>query len=110
MRFERREPECAQAVGEPLALLDHRRRVGLGREGGDRERRGDVGDRRGSLSCVQLLRDVCGRERVTDARPCEGEQLRERAQHDHAVVEQPGRGLAAELEVRLVDDEGPCLG
>ena len=48
-------------------------------------------------------------ERVADARAREAERLRERAQHDHAVVDQPRRGLARVLEVRLVDDERPRL-
>ena len=45
-------------------------------------------------------------ERVADARAREPERLRERADDDHAVVEQPDRTVVfAELDVRLVDDE-----
>ena len=49
-------------------------------------------------------------ERVADARAGEPEGLRERPQHDHAVVEQRDRSLAAVLEVRLVADERARVG
>ncbi len=107
MRLERREPERAQRRSEPLALFEHRRDVGRIGERRDRERRRQRRDRRRRLARVQLGGDVgCG-ERVADARAREPEELREGAEHDHAVVEQRHRGLAAVLEVRLVDDERP---
>ena len=57
---------------------------------------------------MQLLRDHARGERIADARTRERECLRERAQHDHvAVLDERQRGLAAVLEVRLVDHERP---
>ena len=105
VRLERREPERAQACREPLALLEHRRRVGPLGERCDRERRGQRRDRGRRLAGVQLVRRLARGERVADARAGEPEELRERAQDDHAVVEQVERRHAAVLEVRLVDDE-----
>ena len=59
------------------------------------------------LALVQLRRDVAACEGVPH--PCAGEpeHLRERAQHDHAFLDQAGGRLARVLEVRLVDDERP---
>ena len=105
MGLERSEAERAQARREPFALLDHRRRVGPLGERRDRERRGERRDRGRRLAGVQLVRRLARSERVPDARAGEAEELRERAQDDHAVVEQVERRHAAVLEVRLVDDE-----
>ena len=51
------------------------------------ERRRERRDRRRRLPGIQLVGDVARRERVADARTGEREQLRERAQHDDAVVD-----------------------
>ena len=108
VRLERREPERAQrrrrAARAPRAPARTSGGVGERRE---RERGRERRDRRRRLARVQLGGDVARGERVADARAREPEQLRERAQHDDAVVEQRHGGLAAVLEVRLVDDERP---
>jgi len=59
------------------------------------------------LTLIQLGRDVAACKRVAHPRTGEAEDLRERTEHDHTVVDQPGRSLARILEVRLVDDERP---
>ncbi len=110
IRRERREPDRGQRAGEPLALLDHRAHVRRRGERRHRQGRRERRDRRRRLPGVQLGRHVHGGERVADPRTGEREGLRERPQHDHAVVEQRHRGLAEVLEVRLVDDERPRLG
>ncbi len=89
VRLERREAERAQPVGE-AARAPRGRVVGSGLDASaaiasaaptDR-------DRRRRLARVQLGGDVRRRECVADARAGEREQLGERAQNDHAVVEQ----------------------
>ena len=111
MRRERREADRGERRREPLALLDRRRHVGRVGERGDRERGRERRDRRRRLARVQLGRELARGERVPDPRAGERERLRERPQHDHvAVVDQRDRGLAAVLEVRLVDDERPRVG
>ena len=106
LRRQRCEAEGAQLLREPLALLDQRPQVGRRRKRGERERRRRRRDRQRRLTRVQLRGDVGGRERVADARAGEGKRLRERADGDHAVVEQPGDAVVLrELEVRLVDRE-----
>ena len=105
MRLERRETELPQSGRKAFALREQRldvRRVG---KRGYRERGRERRHRRGRLACVQVGGDILRRERVSDARPGEPEQLREGPQHDHLVVEERQRRLAAVLEVRLVDDE-----
>ena len=77
------------------------------RERSDRQCGRQRRDRCRRLPRVQLRGDLCRRERIADSRPREPEQLRERSEHDHVVVEQRHRGRAAVLEVRLVDDERP---
>ena len=59
------------------------------------------------LPLVQLGRDVAAGERVAHPRAGEAEDLRERPEDDHTVLDQAGRGVARVLEVRLVDDERP---
>ena len=110
VRRQRLEAERAQARREPLALLDDRRDIGRRGERGERERGRQRRDRGRRLAVVQLGGDIRRRERVADARTREREDLRERPQHDHAVVEQRHRRHARVLEVRLVDDERPRLG
>ena len=105
MRLSGSEAERAQACGEPLALLEHRRRVGTLGERRDREGRGQRRDGGRRLAAVQLVRRLTRGERVSDARAREAEQFRERAQDDHTVVEQVERRHAAVLEVGLVDDQ-----
>ena len=108
VRRQRRVAERPQLCGEPFALLDRRAEVGRRRERGERERRGQRRDRRGRLARVELGRGLGRRERVADPRAGERERLRERAQHDDAVVDQPDRAVgAAVLPVGLVDDERP---
>ena len=104
-------PSARRRGREPLALLEHRRRVGL-RRPAQRPRASAPSEyRRRRLACVELVGDLVGGERVADARACEREQLRERAQDDHLVaVDEWQRGLAAVLEVRLVDDERARVG
>ena len=80
--------ECAQRRGEPLALLDHGPDVGRRGERRERERGRERRDRRRRLAGVQLGGDVGRGERIADPRARERERLRERAQHDHAVVDE----------------------
>ena len=111
VRRKRRVAERAQLAGETLALLERRREVRRRRERSERERSGERRHGRGRLPRVELGRGLGRRERVADACAGERERLRERAQHDHAVVDQPDGAVgAAELPVRLVDDERPRVG
>ncbi len=109
-RRQRLQTERAQRSGKPLALLDDGRDVRRLRERRERERGRERRDRQRRLPPVQLGGRVGVGERVADACAGEPERLRERAEDDHAVVEQVGGGLARVLEVRLVDDERARLG
>ena len=106
---KRLEPERAQRAREALAFLHDRAHVRRRLERGERERRGQRRDGTRRLPFVQLARGVRVGDRVAHPRGRERERLRERADHDHAVVDQTDRGLAAVLEIRLVDDERPSL-
>ena len=103
-------PSARRARREPLPLLDLR--ADVGRVGERRQRQGgrERRDRERRLPPVELGRGLGVGERVAEPRGGESERLRERPEDDDAVVDQPHRGLARVLEVRLVDDERPTAG
>ena len=107
VRRQRLEPERAQRRGEPLALLDHAGVTSGGDASAASASAREARHRRRRLAAVQLGGESRDGDRVADARAREPERLRERAQHDDAVVDQRDRRLAGVLEVRLVDDERP---
>ena len=99
------EPECAQLRREPVALFDDVRDIRRCSERGKRERDRQRRHGRRRLTRAKVRRRIALGEQIADARTGETERLRERADDDHAVVEQRHRRLARVLEVGLVDDE-----
>src|SRR5580765_4256172 len=107
VRGQRLIAELAQPRRNALALLEERADFGRGLQRSDRKRRRERRQRRRMLALVQLRRDIAACEGVSHPRAGEPEHLRERAQHDHAFLDQACRRVPRVLEVRLVDDERP---
>src|SRR5437762_5726297 len=106
-RGKRFEAECPDFGREALPLLQDRRDFRRRLETGERERHGQRRHRSRPLAPVQVRRELPGRERVAHACAGEAERLRERADDDHAVVDQIDGRDAAVLEVRLVHEQRP---
>src|SRR4029077_5996521 len=103
VRRKRLVAELAQTGCDSLALVEERAYLGRGLQRRDRERCGEGRQRRGMLALIQLCGDVAACEGIPHPGAGEPEHLRERAQHDHAFVDQAGGRLARVFEVRLVD-------
>ena len=104
----RDEAGCDEGFADPLTLGELGGEVVAGvaeRCRGDTSRR--CGDRRGSSTGVEQRGGCWSGDGVADAERGVTERLRHRAQHDQvrALVEPGDDGLAAVLDVGLVDDD-----